>query len=496
MKTKLSFLALFLVGFVIFGYGQTNKRSLKAAASTLGLAKKSYAKHFRNIHKMGTFTDTIRYPQAKEQLLGASNFFTFDIWKADNEAISQTFLAPASGLKIKGIEFYGSKSTNQTSGTSTSVRAAIYNVDSSNNPVGNPLASGIVSVTTLQYYSVNFGSPISVTGNYAVVITAENTGGVVKLYVNDAQSGQMYDENFCRFKSTYTGYGNVSNWSPIPSVILGSSTYNFEPLVAPIVSYELDTQATLSETSVCLSHDINFTNTTNNPLLSNRMYNYKQFQVHFGQATADETFVWDMDDNSDLIISGNTTYKYLSAGTYSPTLYTVGGFWASCVDSKTYEVTIKPAPTATIVVNGNTLSVEETGTGMTYEWVNCLDNTTVQGANSQSFTPADNASYYAVVSINGCSTTSECRSREVLSVEQHKALSFDLYPNPAEEKINVKGLTETSIVSLLDMNGRVLRMISTDAANTSINIRSFKAGVYFIRIKSNRIDEVRKFIKK
>lgn len=494
MKAKLPFLAVLSLGFGIFGHGQERSKSTPQEVQTpIGLKKRSFAKDIDRSHRLGNFTDTIRYPQAKEQILGTGNFSTFDIWNEDNEAISQTFLAPASGLQVKGIEFYGS--TSQTSGTSTNVRASIHNVDSSNNPIGNPLATGTVAVTTFQYYTVNFSSPISVTGNYAVVITPENTGGIVSLYVNNPQPGQVYDENLSRFKSSYSGYGNVSNWSPITSVTL-SSTYDFEPLVAPIVSYSLDTKATLSESSLCLGRNITFTNTTTNPLLSNRMYNYNQFQLHFDTATTDATFVWDMDDNSDPIVTGNTTYKYLNSGTYNPTLYTYGGFWTPCVDSKEYEVTIKPAPTATISVNGNTLSVSETGAGMTYEWVNCLDNTTVSGATSQTFTPTDNASYFAIVSVNGCSTTSECRSREVLSVEQTKGLSFDLYPNPADDKIILNGLTTKALVSILDVSGRVMLSSNTDSNNTVINIKSLKSGVYFIKISSGQNNEVRKFIKK
>lgn len=498
MKTKLPFLVVLSLGFGIFGYGQErNKSTLQEVQTSIGLKKRSFVKDLKSSNRSGTFTDTIRYPQAKEQILGTSSFFTLDIWKADNEAMSQTFLAPASGLQVKGIEFYGSKSTSQTSGTSTTVRASIYYVDSSNNPTGNPLATGTVAVTSLQYYTVNFNSPISVTGNYAVVIAAENTGSVLNLYVNNAQSGQVYDENLSRFKSNYAGYGNVSNWSPITSVVLNpGSNYDFEPIVAPIVSYSLDTKATLSESSICLGRNITFTNTTNSPLLSNRMYNYNQFQLYFGTATTDGTFVWDMDDSSDPIVAGTTTYQYLNSGTYDATLYTNGGFWTPCVDSKAYEVTIKPAPTATISANGNTLSVAETGVGMTYEWVNCLDNTTVSGATSQTFTPTDNASYFAIVSVNGCSTTSECRSREVLSVEQTKGLSFNLYPNPADDKIILNGLTKKALVFILDLSGRVLLTTNTDSNNTAINIKSLKGGVYFIKISSEQITEVRKFIKK
>ena len=498
MKTKLLFLAVFLFAFGIFGYGQNKtKNALQKVQAPLGLSKHSAVRDLAKFNKSGTFTDTIRYPQVKEQILGTNNFFNFEIWQEDNEAMSQTFLAPSSGLQVKGIEFYGRKSTSQTTGSTATVRASIYNVDNANNPTGSALATGTVAVTTLKYYSVNFSSPVSVTGNYAVVIATENTGGVVILYISNAQPGQLYDENLSRFKSTYSGYGNVTNWTPIPSVNIDSGvTYDFEPVVAPIVSYSLDTTATLSSASVCLGHDIIFTNTTSNPLLSNRMYNYNMFLLYFGKATTDDTFAWHMDDDSDLVLFGNTTYKYLTAGTYKPTLYTFGGFWTGCIDYIEFQAVVKPLPTATISVNGSTLSVAETGVGMTYEWVNCLDNSTVPGATSQTFTPIDNASYFAIVSINGCSTTSECMSVGVLSVEHSKGLSFDLYPNPADDKIIVNGLKTKATVSIMDVSARVFLSTNTNSTNTEINIKNLKSGVYFVKITSDNINEVRKFIKK
>lgn len=498
MKTKLLFSTLFLIVFGVFGYGQSrNKSSLQEVQVSTSLKKRSYIKEPGSINKLGIFTDTIRYPQAKEQILGAGTFFTFDIWKADNEAISQTFLAPESGLQIKGIELYGKKSGSQTIGTSTTVRASVYNVDGSNNPTGNPLATGTVAVKNLNYYTVNFSSPISVTGNYAVVIFPENAEGILTLYISNTESGQVYDENLSRFKSSYVGYGNVSNWSPITSVTIAPGiTYDFEPLVAPIVSYSLDTKATISKASACLGNEIEFTNTTSSSLLSNRMYNYNLFKFYFGITTTDETFAWDMNDDSERIFTGNTTYTYLTAGTYHPTLYTLGGFWTSCVDSKEYEVIINPAPTATLSVNGDILSVAESGEGVTYEWANCLTGSTVSGATSQTFIPTDNESYYAIVTVNGCSTTSLCGRVAVLTVDQNKVLSFDLYPNPADEQITVKGLNSKAVVSILDLNGRVLLNTNADSKAPVINIKNLKEGVYYIKITSDQINEVRKFIKK
>jgi hypothetical protein len=257
--------------------------------------------------------DTLRYTQSKEQIIGAGNFYTFDIWQSDNEAFSQTFLN-ASSATINGIEFFGSN--NDTVGTpSVTVTASLYNVNASFTPT-TLITSGTTTFSSNAnaYHYVNFASPATVTGNYAVVIQATSAGGIFTVYVNNAAPSQSYDENFARFKSNY--YASSSgNWIGIPA-FSEIGNYNFEPLISPIVSYTINTAFTAAPATACLGTPVVFTNTTTPAaLLSNRMYNYQIFRTYFGLATADSTFVYDMDNASPYIWSGNTSYTYPAAGT-------------------------------------------------------------------------------------------------------------------------------------------------------------------------------------
>lgn len=297
--------------------------------------------------------DTLRYPQAKEQILGTNTFYSgFTVWQADNESISQTFLNSGS-ITISAVEFYGARSTAGAS--SLTVNAAIYNVDASNVPT-TLIGSGNITftATTYGYRVATLSAPVTVTGNYAVVLKPTNPNGILALYINNELPGQPYDELLTRFYSDYNLYPNPGVWNTIPTLEGGLA--NYEPLIAPIVSYTINTNFNASATTVCQGTPITYTNTsTPAGVFTSRMSNYQAFRTYFGLATADSTFSYDMDNGSPIIWNGTTTYTHPAAGVYDVNLLALGGFWNSCIDDKTTVITVNPSTNATFAYASNTL---------------------------------------------------------------------------------------------------------------------------------------------
>ena len=358
MKIKLLLIGTVLLSYVGTGFSQGNPRMNLVPASGLGLKQSTTISNPSESRTL-VCSDTIRYPQVKEQILGSETFYYgFEVWEADDESVSQTFLN-SSSIQITGVEFFGARSTNVNSASSVTVQASIYNVNASNIPT-TLLGSGTVSFSTTShgYRYVTFANPITVSGNYAVVLTPTNANGIVDLYINDETGGQSYDELFAHFYSSYTGYPNPNNWNTIP-VFTGG--YNFEPLVAPIVSYTINTTGTVAPLTACLGDEITFTNTTVFPQKTNRMLNYQAFKQYFGLTTVDSTYVWDLDwetnpaSPGDLVWSENTTYTYAAAGTYEPALLTLGGFWSGCTDYTTFNVTINAIDDASFSYASSTI---------------------------------------------------------------------------------------------------------------------------------------------
>ena len=74
-------------------------------------------------------------------------------------------------------------------------------------------------------------------------------------------------------------------------------------------------------------------------------------------------------------------------------------------------------------------------------------------------------------------------------------LSFDLYPNPAHEKItiNLNKINESSIVEVFNMQGALVYSQTAEPTLLEIPVTSWKSGVYFVKIKTSQKSLVQKF---
>jgi hypothetical protein len=465
---------IFILLSVIFSSYSLNSQTNKGILSTS--SSNGLFAHEANVNSLSQektllCLDTLRYPQVKEQVLGASTFYVFNVWASDNESISQTFLN-SGPLSIAGVEFFGSRNTG--SAATVVVNAAIYNVNASNVPT-TLVGSGNVTVssTVAGYVYVNFASPLTVTGNYAIVLAATNANGILDFYVNNTLTGQSYDEDFTRYKSAY--YPNSSNsYVSIPVLSTGdatnfTNTLNFEPLVAPIVNYTINTNFSPSALTVCQGTPVTYTNTST-PIaaFSNRMMNYQVFRSYFGTGVPDSTYVYDMDNLTPYIWSANTTYTHPNVGTYDVLLATNGGFWNSCFDFKTTTITVNAIPNAPVIVptgvttfcsggsvvltssssTGNLWSTGATTPQITVNTGSTITvSSTVNGCTSQSsipqivtVVPLDNANFnYPSNSI--CSASSNQTPTTSVAGSFSSAPSGLTFVNPSTGEIDVAGST-------------------------------------------------------
>jgi hypothetical protein len=169
-------------------------------------------------------------------------------------------------------------------------------------------------------------------------------------------TGQTYDEDFARVKSNYY-LSSGGLYIPITSFTeIGPPAKNFEPIVAPIISYTINTSFTATPNPVCLGTPVTFTG-TNTPayVFTNRMLDYQKFRQFFGTAATDSTFVYDM-ANGTAVWSTSTSYAHPAAGTFNVDYVTLGGFWNSCTDFATIPLVVNPLPVAPTVTAGGPLT--------------------------------------------------------------------------------------------------------------------------------------------
>ncbi|MDQ3191815.1 MAG: T9SS type A sorting domain-containing protein [Bacteroidota bacterium] len=405
MKKSLLFALMFSTGALVWGQN-TIKSQIVPAPNVSALTNKVSSNNI-GANKTLLCQDTLRYPQMKEQVLGASNFNIFELWTVDAEYMSQAYLLSGSSLSVSGVEVFGRRAPTSTA--NLVLRASIYNVDVNNNPTTEIAFANItISDTLYNYRQANFASAVTVSNNYAVVIRPTSAGGIVEFYINNSLPGQIYDEGLSKIRSSY--YTSSSgNWVSVPTLTSGftGGPYDFEMLVAAKVSYSINTNFVVTPPSVCLGTALNFSSTTTpSSILSSRFYNFNRFKTYF-QSVPDSSYAYNMTGSQPFIWSANTSYTYSTAATHNPILYTLGGLWSSCLDNYTTAVTVNPTPVVTanspVICSGQSATVTAISsiTGGTYSW-----NT---GATTASITvsPTITTNYTVIYTLNGCSSSTQ-----------------------------------------------------------------------------------------
>jgi hypothetical protein len=419
MKKILFVTSLIFSSLIVFGQRPAKIKPASQNSIEILRAKSNLSERTKN----ALCADTLRYPLLKEQTLtdsASGQFYTFSVWESDLEAISQTFLHAGAGVTISGVEFFGANFYDAAiplgvAGGIT-VRARLMNVDAQNNPVGGALATGtaVINNTAPAFKYINFATPfttVTATGNYAIVLDVTTLNGILDVFMNDAFSGQVQDENLSRFKSIY--YPNSAGaYVSFPTLTTGDATnfssdgvapdpaYDFEPIVAPIVTYNITSTATVAADPVCLGIGQTLTGSAGpTNILSSRFYNYQVFEQYFLGAASDSTYFWDMSDGSPFIWATNSNYTYADSGSYDAYFVVLGGFWNSCLDFAVDAVTINKPSTAPTSITGTTslCSGQTTtltaaggiaGSDVTYEWGtgSTVGSNIISGATAASYT--------------------------------------------------------------------------------------------------------------
>lgn len=122
--------------------------------------------------------------------------------------------------------------------------------------------------------------------------------------------------------------------------------------------------------------------------------------------------------------------------------------------------------------------------GASYQWFNCSDDTEVNGETNNSFTTTSSGEYYVTITLGTCEATSDCFTVDELSVEGLELVNFDVYPNPANAKIEIIS-SEQGDFEIQNELGQTIISFRLNANETkSINVTNYAAGLYFIKNKT------------
>jgi PKD repeat protein len=212
--------------------------------------------------------------------------------------------------------------------------------------------------------------------------------------------------------------------------------------------------------------------------------------------------------------SGATTYTWtpttgisnpsVSNPTAAPTtstLYTITVTDGLCSASDNINVVVNPNPTTpTITDNSGTLT---TGSAVGYQWL--LNGNIIPAANAQQYVPVQNGSYSVVITNgNGCTATSAVYSVLSVGIEDSKLTSENvaMYPNPTNGELTIKVeffRSEMANIEIIDMIGKTVVEVENGTVSPgyikTVDVSSLTGGVYFVRIKTDNQNIIKKLIK-
>lgn len=266
---------------------------------------------------------------------------------------------------------------------------------------------------------------------------------------------------------TQSDNGVMGTWTPALNVSTpGNSTYNFTPSpgsCATTASISLTVNSTIQPVfnpfeNVCQGTSVQFPNNSLNGVAG----------------------IW------------SPTVSTAAPGTNNYTFTPNAG---QCALQLSQGLTVLAIPSNGLSQNGITLSAVQNNA--TYQWINCVSNLPVSGANSQSFTTTEAMGNYAVVvTLNGCSDTSACIAVDQSGIDESSPLVF-LAPNPAHGFIQVSWLNpDMEFVYLMDASGKTLiQKHVVESQTCTFDLSTYAGGLYFVVAQSATGQSIQKLIK-
>lgn len=144
-------------------------------------------------------------------------------------------------------------------------------------------------------------------------------------------------------------------------------------------------------------------------------------------------------------------------------------------------------PVPSITTSGNvTLTASPVFEG-NIQWY--FNNEPIDGANNITYQAEETGSYSVVYSYDfGCvaESSSEIEDVIVIGIDEQHNMDLQVYPNPSDNVVWIKGLSVgSSVLEVFDITGALVHQ-SRYAGNThSFSVNGFSPGSYFLRIKTN-----------
>ncbi len=209
------------------------------------------------------------------------------------------------------------------------------------------------------------------------------------------------------------------------------------------------------------------------------------------------TGTWTINPDSITGIGIITTITGLAAGTYTYTVTNASG----CISVASANVVINSQPqpaTPIITLNGNILHSDASNGN---QWYNTSG--LITGATDSIYVPLITENYFVIVTdSNGCVSDSSNLIYVIITGLASNASSNNfirIYPNPANDRVIIEfpvySTKNKTTVTILGLDGKLLKSLQIKRSKTQINISDLSAGVYIIKVTDNKGVAVKRFVK-
>jgi hypothetical protein len=194
----------------------------------------------------------------------------------------------------------------------------------------------------------------------------------------------------------------------------------------------------------------------------------------------------------DFMVSPSGLYTWTETGVYVDTIDTDMG----CDSILTIDLTINTVNVDVSVVSSIELMADLGGA--TYQWIDCSDDSEIDGATDQNFVATANGDYAVIVTDGDCSDTSACQTINSVSLIEYSSLTgTSVSPNPFDKYFTIAfdSKPTNALIEIRDIAGK---LVYQNVATELLEEISFEgeAGTYFITITIDEAQKTHKIIKK
>lgn len=161
-----------------------------------------------------------------------------------------------------------------------------------------------------------------------------------------------------------------------------------------------------------------------------------------------------------------------------------------------FPCSVTPLCTVDVTTALDDATITATATGLTYQWIDCSDNSIIVGETGVSYTATVSGSYAVIITDGTCVDTSTCVTVNISSLNDNDFAGVKIYPNPVKEVLHISNENGTlQSVEVVSATGSIVYSSTISSSNFTVNTAQLNAGVYFVNVRTENSAKTFKVIK-